>query len=198
MKSHAIKISLFCALLVFVSACSHKTLSPTPEQKGNWLDDGMIAFSRPAPSVSAQMPVSMLAFFPLRSSQVGNWLSIDLGNAAVNLMEGDKIVASAKGQGISSLLPGTYQVLHKQRNALWYATDSYFTSRKLPVPSANDRARYRRGALGDFALFVGNDSPTPLHCGPIWSEEIGGIRLNDDDLSRIYYQIPVGAQVEVK
>lgn len=198
MRSLFTRLALVFVLLTALAACSSHSVKPTTEPDAKWLRDGMIAFSRPAPEVSTNMPSSMLAFFPVRTSQAGSWLSIDLHSAAINLMDGDKVVASAQGEGVSNLKPGTYQILHKQRNALWYANDNYFKSRKLPVPPQNDRSRYRRGALGDFALFVGEDNPTPLHSGPVWSQEIGGIRLNDDDLSRIYYRIPVGAQVEVK
>ncbi len=197
-------LARFASLLFIVaaffslSACSGSRKIAPLQSNSNWLQDGMIAFSRPAPNVSPAMPISMLAFFPVRTSQVGSWLSIESQRGAVSLMDGDKTVSSVHAEGTIGLAPGSYQILHKQRSALWYADDNYFKARKLPIPAQNDKSRYRRGALGDFALFIGNNAPVPLHSGPIWSPEIGGMRLNDDDLSRIYYQLPVGAAVEVK
>ena len=86
--------------------------------------------------------------------------------------------------------------MHKQRNPLWYAPDSYFKARLLPLPAEGDRSRFRRGALGEFVLFV--DKDTPIHSGPFGSEEIGGIRLEEDDISRLYYQLELGATIRVE
>lgn len=68
--------------------------------------------------------------------------------------------------------------------------------RQLESPPQGDKQRYRRGALGDFAIFLNQD--TPLHCGPIWLGEIGGLRLSEADLSRLYYQVETGSVVEIK
>jgi hypothetical protein len=111
-------------------------------------------------------------------------------------MEGDKEISVSSGEGFENLKPGTYHVLHKQRNALWYAPDSYFSSRSLPLPAQGDRSRFRRGALGEFVLYV--DKETPIHSGPVWSAEVGGVRLGSADLSRMYYSLDVGAPIEVR
>jgi hypothetical protein len=111
-------------------------------------------------------------------------------------MDGDSPVTVASGEGIDSLKPGQYQVLHKQRNALWYAPDQYFTERGLKVPPQGDKSRYLRGALGDFVVFINKD--TPIYSGPIWTEEIGGVRLSDDEMSRLYYRMEVGVPIEVR
>jgi lipoprotein-anchoring transpeptidase ErfK/SrfK len=111
-------------------------------------------------------------------------------------MQGETVLQTVAGQGVESLNPGKYTVEHKQRSALWYAPAEYFTSRGLPVPPEGVKERYLRGALGDFALFL--DQMTPLHNGPIWSKELGGVRFDESDISRIYYQVEVGAPVEVR
>jgi hypothetical protein len=111
-------------------------------------------------------------------------------------MDGDKEVNVITGEGVEKLKPGIYQLLHKQRNALWYAPDSYFSARDLAIPAQGDRSRYRRGALGDFVLYI--DKDTPIHNSPIWDDEIGGVRLDDADMSRLYYALEVGAAVEVR
>lgn len=178
--------------------CSKPQEHLTQQNAAHWLKDGMIAISRPVPATSELSSTSMLGFMPVKAAAVhiGPWISIDRQNKVLALMEGDKEISSLSGQGLENLKPGTFQILHKQRNALWYAPDSYFQVRGLDVPGQGDRSRYRRGALGDFVLYV--DKNTPIHSGPIWNPEIGGVRLNDSDISKLYYSVEVGSAVEVR
>lgn len=184
-------------LALAVTGCSSRpSLNTANSPSDHWLLDGMIAISRPLPSVVSAAPESMLGFMPLpKAAHVGIWLSIDRSSKMLTVMDGDKEVSMAAGDGVDKLKTGVYQVLHKQRNALWYAPDSYFTARNLKVPPQGDRARYRRGALGDFVVFINKD--TPIYSGPFWVEDVGGIRLSDEDMSRLYYRIDVGSPIEV-
>jgi len=192
--------------------------SPTDQiatVKSDWLADGLIAIARPVPAPatslalraidattpSAQAPLhidssTLLGFMPLPPTQAAAWLSIDTVRQTVSLMAGSRVVSTATGEGLSSLKPGTYHVAHKQRQPLWHAPGSYFEARGLPVPAEGDRARLRRGALGDLALFI--DQNTPIHTGPIWASEIGGIKLDDSVMTPLYEQLEVGAVIEVK
>jgi hypothetical protein len=111
-------------------------------------------------------------------------------------MNGETKVLATNGEGLQSLRPGSYQVLHKQTRPVWYAPDAYFSARGLPVPPKNDGQRYRKGALGDFVVIFNKDMP--LHNGPIWTQDVGGIKLSDNDLAKIYYSLEVGAPVEVR
>jgi hypothetical protein len=185
-----------CSCSFFSSATTSQDL-PLVTSNEHWLQDGMIAISRPIPEISSVDAAVMLGFMPLpQAARIGSWVLIDTKNEVISVMDGDKEVAVASGEGIPSLKPGKYQVLHKQRNALWYAPDSYFTTRGLRVPPQGDKARYLRGALGDFVVFINKD--TPIFSGPIWTDEIGGVRLNDTEMSRLYYRVEVGAPIEVR
>jgi len=174
--------------------------SPTSESPGSWIRDGIITIARPLPLEAGRKingsPSSLLGFVPVPGVQGGAWLSISTSEGAINLMNGSSVAASVQGEGIKELRPGTYKVVHKQRAPLWYAPDNYFSVRQLAVPAEGEKSRYLRGALGDFVLFLNKD--TPIHSGPIWSDEIGGIRLNEGDISRLYYQLEVGAPVEIR
>lgn len=185
-----LSLSLLCA-------CA-KTPAPVAQQNVQWLRDGMIAISRPLPSVSHAPAQGLLGFMPIprSSAHVGSWISLDTGTKALSVMSGETKVASLSGQGIEGLKPGAYQLLHKQKNALWYAPDSYFTARNLPIPAQGDRNRYRRGALGEFVLYI--DKDTPLYSGPIWDAEIGGVRIEESEMSRLYSLIDIGSAVEVR
>ena len=180
---------LFSILLALVTVgCSDSVRSQLDERTAG---SGSIVLAN-----RTTEPLSMFGFLPTSLSQAGSWVQIDTQAKKLVLMDGDKVVFETAADGADHLAPGKYQVLHKQRSALWYAPDAYFTSRSLPVPPEGDRARFRRGALGDFAIFLGKD--LPVHSGPVWSSEIGGVRLDEADISRLYYSIDVGGSVEVK
>lgn len=189
---------------LLVLGCTSRNESPSRVAESSpskqWVRDGSIVISRAVPAVSAENPVGVLGFLPLTGTLKGHWLSINLADQKLKFMEGDKVLSETPWQGSlqgkSLIKPGTFKLVHKQRNPLWYAPDSYFTKRHLALPSQNDRARFRRGALGEFALFL--DKETPIHSGPIWTEDIGGIRIDEHVLSRIYYQLEIGAPIEVQ
>ena len=184
---------LLCACLF--TSCSNPKSSDQSQGK-SWLPSGQILISRPVPPVSVPSSESMLGFIPVIGSHSGLWLSINLKTPEISLMEGSRVVTSTKFEGGSSLAAGSYQILHMQKSPLWYAPDSYFTARNLSIPPQGDRARFRRGALGEYAIFLNKD--TPIHCGPVWSDDVGGIRISEGDMAKIYNQLQVGSIIEVK
>mgnify|MGYP000605882406 CR=1 FL=1 len=204
------RVSIVVFLVGALTACAGPSQSPTPGSSAainndsfRWDNSGSIVLARPIPGFGAtdggQFGVGttpLLGFMPVQFAVAGEWLSIDRSKGTVTLMSGAVERQAASGEGISNLTPGVYSLLHKQRNPLWYAPDTYFQLRGLQTPAQGDRERYRRGALGDFALFIGQD--LPLHSGPMWTSEIGGVRLADTDISRLYYQLDVGSVVEIK
>lgn len=177
-------------------ACS-KSPAPASEQNAQWLRDGMIAISRPLPGINHSASQELLGFMPIpRTMHSGAWISLDSDKGFLSVMNGDKQMSAVAGQGFENLKPGTYQLLHKQKNALWYAPDSYFSARGLDIPAQGDRSRYRRGALGDFVLYINKD--TPIYSGPVWDPEIGGVRISEDDMARLYHSVDVGSSVEIR
>lgn len=199
---------LACLALSSLTACSNYILpiisqSTSSKTASRWIKSGELTISRAnpgvmLPSATDTQPTTALGFVPasLHGAPVGSWVSIDSSQGTIQLMKGDQSVAQLKGTGLASLRPGLFKVKHKQRNPLWYAPDSYFSSRNLPPPVEGDKARFRRGALGDFVIFL--DQETPIHSGPIWLDSIGGVKMEEADLSKLYYSLEVGAAVEVK
>lgn len=187
---------IFPALISLVTGCTGRTYRL--ENEPNWLQSGSIAIFRQMPEIDPAALVSTTAFgfSPQEPVHPGMWLSIGRAGQTVSLMEGQQAVQTTSGHGIEKISPGTFKLLHKQRSPLWHAPDSYFLSRRLKVPPQGDRARLLRGALGDFALFITRE--TPIHCGPLWSEEVGGIQLDENSITKIYYSLPIGATIEVK
>ena len=161
-----------------------------------WKESGMIVLSRTAPASLASKPAPVLGFLPMETHHKGHWLAINKEKRSISVMSGDETIVSSSAEGLEHLASGTYEVIHKQRNPLWYAPDTYFSSRLLSLPTAESRDRYRKGALGDFAIYISED--VPLHSAPFWSDEVGGVRLNNKDISRLYYSLDVGSVVEIK
>ena len=159
--------------------------------------DGSVTISRSMPPVAVDLPAhDGFGFLPGYGAVVGNWVLIDSKRGTINLMDGQKVAITARAAGVDKLKRGRYQLVLKQRNPLWYAPTSYFAARHLDVPAEGDRARFRRGALGDFVLFL--DKDTPVHSGPVWTEDIGGLRVDESSLAKFYYLLNVGSTVEVR
>ena len=124
------------------------------------------------------------------------WIEINRELGVLSVYRGKEVVKEAKTEGSVSLPEGDYYLQHKQAQPLWYAPNEYFKKRQLLVPEAENRLRYRRGALGQFALYP--TTTFPIHCGPIWSEDVGGLRVSPQDMASIYHLVPLGSPVVVK
>jgi lipoprotein-anchoring transpeptidase ErfK/SrfK len=84
----------------------------------------------------------------------------------------------------------------KEENPLWYAPREYFLKRSMAVPEEGSRERFKRAALGSKTIFLNNH--TPIHSGPVWMQEIGGIRLSTAEMQQVFSTITVGTRVEVR
>ena len=124
------------------------------------------------------------------------WLMVDTQTRSMVLYRGDENVRSMQVEGEIALKPGVYSLQHKQKQPLWYAPDGYFQKRQLDIPSPDAQARYRRGALGEYAMYLTNSFP--IHSSPIWSTDVGGIKVARSELSSMYYMLPVGSTVVIK
>ena len=124
------------------------------------------------------------------------WLEIERASKSISLFEGTREIAHFFGAGNAFLEPGEYALQNKQKDPQWYASNDYFEKRGLTAPSLDSAERFRRGALRDFALY-----PTlgfTIHSAPIWTEEVGGLRLAPEQLSHLDAKLPVGARIVIK
>lgn len=202
------KIILFLCLnllnVSILSSCSLGKLKNT-----DFIESGTIIISHQvplkAPTVALTSPeeklfAPLIGYFPPTLSYLPadneTWLEISKENSKISLYKGTTIIKEMKAEGMASLPNGDYFLQRKQKEPIWYAPDNYFTNRQLKLPSAEDKLRYRKGALGKFALFP--TTSFPIHCAPLWSEEVGGLKVTPADLASIYYMIQVGAPIVVK
>jgi hypothetical protein len=208
------------AMSVVSSGCSVKPSVPAT-QLSSLLPEGSLSLTRTAPlavfpdasvnreageTVVGNSTVPMVGLVPgavpaLLSPKIepaGAWLSIDIASRTVSLIDSGEVVFSAPFSGDVGTNNGGdgLSVLLKQRNAVWFAPDEYFAARGLEVPAENSRERYLKGALGDFVVYL--DEDMALYSGPVDVPEIAGVRLDPNDLARIYYLLPVGAKAETR
>lgn len=100
-----------------------------------------------------------------------------------------------RAQGAYALKVGSRTVVGKEINPVWKAPPTYFLRRGLEVPSNDSPSRFLRGALGHKALVL--DGAISVHSGPIWSDDVGGVRVSPEDMAFLFEMIPVGATVDV-
>jgi hypothetical protein len=183
--------------LLFLSGCSTSNLSGSSSAK--WLDSGALALSRPlpkrGPATSTQIATSAPVPNPTSSSEAAQIIISRRDNTLTAVMPGTSPL-TFKAEGAALLPQGSFAVTVKEEAPLWYAPREYFTSRALDVPSEGSRSRFRRAALGSRAMYL--DNQTPIHSGPVWLKEIGGLRVKQTEMERIYSMVTVGTRVEVR
>lgn len=181
----------------------------TPQFSSNFLKSGTIILSRKMPESNA--PVSDLSKQHLMSPLIGYipptkgflpasneaWMEIDSASKTLVVFQGDRILAQAQAEGNIDMPKGTVVALQqKQERPVWYATDEYYTRRELTPPPAGARERFLRGALGSKVLYP--TATLPIHSAPLWSDDIGGLRVERAQLTALFNALPVGASIVVK
>lgn len=200
---------LIILVLIFaLSSCSILS-TETAKTDQSFLDSGTIVLSQKVPSKTQQLAkeeneqtamAPVVGYFPDGNKFFPaineNWISIDKKTGTISLFEGEKEVEKIAGVGELNIEAGNYNLLHKETNPLWYAPDTYFTKRGIEIPSSIDSGRYRRGAYGDLALFLPNSEA--IHTSPVWTDEVGGLRLDEEKMRKVYDSLSIGAQIVVR
>lgn len=165
---------------------------------GSWLASGSLTLSRPAPAVSSSDRAR------LNSGDLTSTLSttdapkivISRSDRTITALSPGSPALTFRVEGAQHLASGSFSVTLKEDNPLWYAPDEYFTRRALRVPEQGSRSRFLRAALGHSSLYL-NDQ-TPIHSGPVWLEEIGGLRLTKQEFDQLAAVVTVGTRVEIR
>jgi hypothetical protein len=194
-KQHrAIYVALGVLSLFSATGCA--VLPKGSSADNRWLQSGSLALSRPMPNPSR--PTT-----PLEQASTGSATSSD--SAALIISRRDSTLTAVrpgaaplviKTDGAQHLHSGSFSVTQKELDPLWYAPKEYFMKRALPIPPEGSRERFKRAALGSQTIYL-NDQ-TPIHSGPVWMREIGGLRVNSSAMNELYSMIQVGTRVEVR
>ena len=143
-----------------------------------------------------------------------HYLIINSTNNEFLLMKGKQLVREGKCSTGSYLLlekgdnqkwlfktpKGELRIRSKKTAPVWKKPDWAFVEEGLPIPSANHESRYEYGVLGDYALVLGDGYM--IH-GTIYQRFLGlpvthgCVRLNDDDLKKVYQTMEIGSKVYV-
>jgi hypothetical protein len=95
---------------------------------------------------------------------------------------------------------GRFRIQGKTTYPVWKKPDWAFIEEGLPVPSPDHHSRFEYGALGDYALSLGDGY---LIHGTIYKRSLGMpvthgcIRMNDDDLKSVFNALSVGSKVYI-
>lgn len=184
-------ISLVC--IVFVTGCFSGNSSVSSSTK--FSNSGSLVIARQAPLVFNGERGEALGFMPIVSS--GAELLLDNSASTAELRLNGTSVERLNFTTSKSINPGAYSVILKQQNPTWHASDEYFTSRGLLIPSEGSRDRYLKGALGANVIYL---SPEIFISDSYYSvPEVGGIVANDREaFARFYAALAVGAKVTVQ
>jgi hypothetical protein len=194
----ALHLTLIVACLVLMSGCS--VVRSQAGSSSRWLPSGSLALSRPMPLASRAQAV----LHPQAESALANAgnspditaLIISRRDRTLTALRPGSSPLVIKTDGAQFLQSGSFSVTQKELGPLWYAPKEYFTSRALPIPPEGSRGRFKRAALGPQTIYL-NDQ-TPIHSGPVWLKEIGGLRVKSSAMNQLYSMVQVGARVEVK
>lgn len=141
----------------------------------------------------------------------GRYVVISLEEHRLYLMEQERVIWSAVvGTGTGTRLEGAgqkwdfstprgmFRVQFKEKNPVWTAPDWAFVERGEPVPPPDSPKRREVGTLGTTALYLeeqiaihGTNKPELL--GQPVSH--GCIRMTNEDVRRLYYEIEIGTPV---
>jgi len=186
-----------------LSACSFSNKPYDLTSKGSaYLSSGTIVLSRQIPAESKQEASygPVVGYIPPMSGilPASNelWVEVDSKNLTVILFRGEEKIGSYKAEGTVTLAPGKYALQYKQKFPTWYAPNSYFEKRALPLPQEQDRSRFMKGALGEYALYP--TSGFVIHSAPFYSNDVGGLRVSEEALGGIFSQLQIGSSVIVK
>jgi hypothetical protein len=123
-------------------------------------------------------------------------LLIDTSSHSLTVTVPGKDPVVVKAQGAYALTKGSFSIARKEVNPLWQAPPTYFMRRGLAVPEEGSSARSMRGALGPQAFFL--SQAVAIHSGPVWNDDVGGVKLSSADMAMIFDVVSVGAAVEVR
>jgi hypothetical protein len=191
-----------------MTGCATSSFNPSTTER--WLPDGSLSIVRPLPRINViseamaspkqeiftEPKARMRAPDEPPSNDLVPKLTIDTTKHTLTLSRPGEAPITMKAQGAYSIKKGAYTVALKQTDPLWYAPPTYFLRRGMKVPADGSKSRFMGGALGHQALFF--DKQLAIHSGPVWNDEIGGVKLSREDMNTVFATVTVGTVIEVR
>lgn len=188
-------------LALFISAfsCSHIRSTYRArlnlESRKSLTSSGSFTIVGQVPKFSKRSVSSSKKILSITQSE-DNSLVIDRLSGTLLLSRGNKILRKFEFlKGLGKLKKGALTVASIEESPVWNAPDEYFTNRNMDIPEIGAIERELKGALGEIALRLSDN--TILHNSPIWTNEIGGIKVSDNELKILSNYLKVGSKVLV-
>lgn len=195
-----------------MTACSNLSdsqnwysLRETEQDQPSFLESGSISISRPVPQFNGE-PARVMAFMPVLPEipelpgridpEQKLSVVIDVTSKTISVKRGTEELIQSDITASEDLTKGEFSVTLKQASPLWYAPDDYFLMRGQEPPIEGSSERYRKGALGSYAIFL-NDGVI-IHSSPIPDPLINGFLLDDDKITSIYSILEPGMRIIVQ
>lgn len=196
-KMKAFSILVISTALLATTACSKFPINSSLfSDNSSWKKSGALVLARNIPAEGQSFQTdSYLGFMPFSGSKAKTWLKLNKATGMLSLMSGKSELnsVSLSSETIAQFGEGLAHISLKQTDPVWYASDEYFTERKLSVPAAGSASRYLKAALGEHAIFL--DNTLVIHSG---SKSAGGISLNEADMKDIFSAIRSGDTLVIK
>ena len=200
-------IFLTICLGVFLSACSAKQAQvqeiPTLNSSGTIIISGTLPTRSVKKTAASQSSTSYAPLLGYARSNISylpanNEFTLEISRAqsVLKIKLGDETVEEFSVDGALYLDAGSYVLERKENNPSWYASNEYFSNRNMDIPFPGDTRRFLRGALGQQAFFA--SSGLIIHTSPIWSSEVGGLRVDYSRLKSVFENISLGTVIIVR
>ena len=190
-------------LLAFsLSACTGSILHEVHKNDIAWLEDGQISISKAMPGMFEPDKFDLdksspLAFMPNITPNIDEEKLLVINtekNTLVFFKNGNEEILNLPISFNSDIQKGHYSIMFKQEKPLWYASDEYFTTRNLEIPSSSDR--YLKGAYGDMAIFL--DNGLAIFNSQVKENEVDGISVESGAFSDLFNLVQAEQKILIK
>ena len=179
-------------ILLLCSCSLYTQKQDTSEQTymNNYNQNGMIAISESLPTIKSDLSPQIVTFLAADNKIDGNWLLVDTRRRTLSIKNGDTTLDTVDIQGNMGVRNGMYRVFYKEEYNIWY---DY--SRNMTPPEQFSKERYVKGALGNFAIFLSEN--IAIHDSKISTFDVQGLRIDSNDIKKVYSSLKSGALVRV-
>jgi L,D-transpeptidase ErfK/SrfK len=151
------------------------------------------------PAWSQDDPVTLLVSVSERQLSVRRGEDV-LYRFPVGVGTGERL-SRGRGDGWSFSTPtGVFEIGRKKKDPVWYAPDWYYVERDQPIPPAYSDERYRRGVLGDYALYLSDEIAihgTQDESSVGRASSHGCLRMLNADIAVVFPLVQVGTRVDI-
>ncbi|HJU85827.1 MAG TPA: L,D-transpeptidase [Gemmatimonadota bacterium] len=159
---------------------------------------GLLFGAAPAWSQESD-PITLLVSVSERELSVRRGEEV-LHRFPVGVGTGERL-SRAEGDGWNFSTPtGVFEIGRMKKDPVWYAPDWYYVERGLPVPPAYSDERYRRGILGDYALYLSDEIAihgTRDESSVGRASSHGCLRMRNADIAIVFPLVQVGTRVDI-